>query len=148
MGSGCIRPPLQPSNWGFFTGAKHLLICCPCSSRSPRRFSDCWVFSGLIKLLSNCPECSWSSSALSAEGPQLFNCSGCIRYNFFECSGSLTALNAAGPLGWIRIWCLHESRPTRHLPQQKGLGRRGGRGSREVVFGRVGVLVGHGSRDQ
>ena len=38
-----------------------------------------------------------------------------------------TALNAADPLGWVRIWCLHGSRPARSLPQQKGLDERSGR---------------------
>ena len=33
-----------------------------------------------------------------------------------------TALSAVGPLGWIRIWCLHWSRPVKCLLQQKGLG--------------------------
>jgi hypothetical protein len=41
---------------------------------------------------------------------------------------------------WIRIWCLHGSKPTRGLSQQKGPGRKG------VVFERTGGLVGHGSQ--
>jgi hypothetical protein len=32
-----------------------------------------------------------------------------------------TALSAVDPLGWIVIWCIHESGPTRSMPQQKGL---------------------------
>ena len=41
-------------------------------------------------------------------------------------AGSLpNALSVTGPLEWIGIWCLHWSRPTMSLPQQKGPGRRG-----------------------
>jgi hypothetical protein len=34
----------------------------------------------------------------------------------------LTVLSAVGPLGWIRIWCLNRSMPSKSLPQQKGPG--------------------------
>jgi hypothetical protein len=109
--------------------------------------SDCWVFSGIVKLLSNCSlwvqlilnysECSDSSTILSAEGPLLLlvewglNCS--------ECSRSWTALGLTGPLRWVRIWCLHWTRSAKCLLLQKGPGsRRGKRDERRVVFRRAG----------
>jgi hypothetical protein len=92
-----------PSNCGLFRGSEKLLICCPSCSRSPGRPSNCWVFSGAVKLLS---KLLWVQLIL--------NCS--------EFSGSSTALRAARSLGWVRIWCLHWSRPVKCLLQQKGLG--------------------------
>jgi hypothetical protein len=56
----------------------------------------------------------------------------------FNCS---TALSAMGPLGWLRLWFLHGSRPTRNLPQQQGPGGRNGRDRRGVVFKRARILV-------
>jgi hypothetical protein len=46
-----------------------------------------------------------------------------------------------GPLGWLRLWFLHGSRPTRNLPQQQGPGGRNGRDRRGVVFKRARILV-------
>ena len=62
------------------------------------------------------------------------------------CMSSSCGVNcstATDPLGWVRIWCLHRSRPARSLTQQKGLG---GRGRRGVVLG-AGRLVDDGSQD-
>jgi hypothetical protein len=49
---GCIRPPVEPSNWGLLRRAEKLLICYSGCSRSPGRLSNCWVLRRAIKLLS------------------------------------------------------------------------------------------------
>jgi hypothetical protein len=99
---GCFRTPGRfvtmvvsgTSNWGLFMGTEKLLICCRGCSKSPGRPSDCWVFSGAVKLLSNCSESRGSSTtlsastALSAAGSQLLNCSECSGFNCSECSRS------------------------------------------------------------
>ena len=56
--------------------------------------------------------------------------------NFSESSRSSTALSAEGAVGWIGIWNLHRSRPTRGLSQQQGPGGRGGkdRGKRSGIW--------------
>jgi hypothetical protein len=89
----------------------------------------------------NFSESSRSSSALSAESPQLLNSS--------ECSGSSTALSIVRPLGCIRISSLQRMRPT-GLPQQQGPSRRGERDGKEgsgILENEGGgeVLVGDGS---
>jgi hypothetical protein len=88
----------------------------PGCSRSPGRPS---AFCGAIKLLSS----FWIQMILY----------------YLERSGSSTALSAVGPLGWVRILCLHGNRSYKSLPQQKVLGRRGGRDRSGVVFSKAGV---------
>jgi hypothetical protein len=56
-----------------------------------------------------------------------------------QSSCCLTALSAAGPLGWIGIWCLHGSRPKRSMDQVVGVR---GVEERGMGFGRAWILLG------
>jgi hypothetical protein len=50
-------------------------------------------------------------------------------------------VSAAGPLGWIWIWCLHRISPSRSLLQQQEPDGNLGRYRRRMVFRRAAVLV-------
>jgi hypothetical protein len=128
---------MGPSNLGLFTGAEKLLIYCSCCSKSLGRPSDSWVSSGAVKLLSNCPECSWSSTALRAEDHKLLWIQRVLNYSI--------ALSAVGPLGWIRIWNFHLNRQTSGLPQQQRWGKSGWKWQEGSGIWEGGVLVGDGS---
>jgi hypothetical protein len=96
-------------------------------------------FGGKDKLLSNCTKHSWSSTALRPVDPLLLWVQRVLNFSTTLSVVCSTVLSGVDPLGWIRIWSLHKSRPTRVLTQQKdqaeGVGGMEGRG---VVLGRVG----------
>jgi hypothetical protein len=91
----------------IFTGAVKLLSCVKMFSRGTYRL---WF-------LFPCVQQNFREAfSVFGQLPSVLLSCGVYCSEYRICSA---ALSAADPLGWVRIWCLHGSRPPRSLLSRK-----------------------------